>query len=315
MTKAAAAPAGATARVAGRAAAPGDARRGRPGRLVTALAATGAARAAYAALTRRPPGEAALWERRNHRGEVLTLLEGPATAVGTAVAAACAPGVPGRWRAAGVLAAVAGAGFGTYDDMAGSSDRRGFKGHLGALAKGEVTSGGLKIVGLGAAGLAAGALVQRRPVDKLLAGVVVAGTANLINLFDLRPGRAAKAVLIAGTPRLLRGGPAAALAAAPVGAAAALLPEDLGEKSMLGDAGANVLGAALGVAFAAGSSRKGLLAKALVLTALTAASEKVSFTKVIAGNRPLNTIDMLGRRPAAAPAPRQPAAEGATAPA
>ncbi|MGC0422510.1 hypothetical protein [Embleya sp. AB8] len=285
-------------------------RRGRSGRLITALAATGAARAAYAALTRRPPGEAAMWERRNHRGEVLTLLEGPATAVGAALATACAPGVPGRWRAAGVLAAVAGAGLGTYDDLAGSSDRRGFKGHLGALAKGELTTGGAKIVGLGAAGLAAGALVQRRPVDKLLAGVVVAGTANLINLFDLRPGRAAKAVLLAGAPTLLRGGPAASLAAAPVGAAAALLPEDLGERAMLGDAGANALGAALGVALAAGSSRTSLLAKALVVGALTAASEKVSFTKVIAGNPTLNAIDMLGRRaPAPAAVPRQLSAE------
>ncbi|MGW9209620.1 hypothetical protein ACWGR4_21830 [Embleya sp. NPDC055664] len=275
-------------------------RRGRAGRLVTGLAATGAARTAYAALTRRAPGGAALWERRNHRGETLTLLEGPAAAIGATVAAACAPGVPGRWRAAGALAAVAGAGFGTYDDLAGSTDRRGFKGHLGALAKGEVTSGGVKIVGLGAAGLAAGALVQRHPVDRLLAAVVVAGTANLINLFDLRPGRAAKAVLIAGAPGLVRGGAAAALAAAPVGAAAALLPEDLGEQAMLGDAGANALGAALGVALAAGASRTGLLTKAAVLVGLTAASERVSFTKVIAGNRALNTIDMLGRRPAPA---------------
>ncbi|MFE5333333.1 hypothetical protein ACFRCG_43805 [Embleya sp. NPDC056575] len=286
-------------------------RRGRAGRLVTGLAATGAARTAYAALTRRAPGGAALWERRNHRGETLTLLEGPAAAIGATVAAACAPGVPGRWRAAGVLAAVAGAGFGTYDDLAGSTDRRGFKGHLGALAKGEVTSGGVKIVGLGAAGLAAGALVRRHPVDRLLAAVVVAGTANLINLFDLRPGRAAKAVLIAGAPGLLRGGAAAALAAAPVGAAAALLPEDLGERAMLGDAGANALGAALGVALAANASRTGLLTKAAVLVGLTAASERVSFTKVIAGNRALNTLDMLGRRPAPAAAAGSAAEAGA----
>jgi UDP-N-acetylmuramyl pentapeptide phosphotransferase/UDP-N-acetylglucosamine-1-phosphate transferase len=278
------------------------------------LAAIGAARVGYGALTRCPPGEAALWERRNHRGEVLTLLEGPAAAVGTAVAVACAPGVSGRRRAAGVLAAVAGGGIGTYDDLAGSADRRGFKGHLGALAKGELTSGGLKIVGIGAAGMVAGALMQKRPVDKLLAGVVVAGTANLINLFDLRPGRAAKAVLIAGLPSVLRGGEAGALAAAPVGAAAALLPEDLGERAMLGDAGANALGAALGVALAARSSRTGLALKAALLVGLTAASEKVSFTKVIAANPALNAVDMLGRR-APAPKPAVVDTEDATTPA
>ncbi|MYW01977.1 hypothetical protein GT354_27610, partial [Streptomyces sp. SID3343] len=83
----------------------------------------------------------------------------------------------------------------------------------------------------------------------------------------------------------------------------ALLPEDLGERAMLGDAGANALGAALGVALAARSSRTGLALKAALLVGLTAASEKVSFTKVIAANRALNTVDLLGRRPVPAPAP------------
>ncbi|MCF2531917.1 hypothetical protein [Yinghuangia soli] len=266
----------------------------------TALVAGTAARVAYTVAGRVPPGRA-VGERRNHRGEAVTLLEGPAAALGTALAAATAPGVPGRQRAAAVLATAAAAGFGAYDDLLGATDKRGFKGHLGALAKGEVTSGAVKILGIGATGLAAGALLQRRPVDKLLAGVVVAGTANAVNLFDLRPGRAAKVAVLAGLPGVLRG---ARLAAAPVGAAAALLPEDLGEKAMLGDTGANALGAALGVAAAAGASRRGLVVRAAALTALTLASEKVSFTKVIAGNPTLHKIDMLGRRPVAQrPAP------------
>ncbi|HTU04062.1 MAG TPA: hypothetical protein VMG13_00790, partial [Trebonia sp.] len=47
---------------------------------LTALAAAGAARVAYAALKRFPPGGATTWTRTNHRGEPVTLLEGPAVA-------------------------------------------------------------------------------------------------------------------------------------------------------------------------------------------------------------------------------------------
>ncbi len=115
----------------------------------------------------------------------------------------------------------------------------------------------------------------------------------MVNLFDLRPGRATKAALAAGTAGAVRGG---TLGAAVLGAAAALLPEDLAERAMLGDAGANALGAALGVAAAARASRGGLAAMAVLLVGLTAASEKVSFTKVIAATPPLRRIDELGRR-------------------
>ncbi|WP_436778102.1 hypothetical protein [Yinghuangia sp. YIM S09857] len=277
----------------------------------TALVAGTAARFAYTMLNRFTPGEAALWERRNHRGEVVTLVEGPACALGAALAAATAPGVPSRHRAAAALATVGAAGFGTYDDMLGATDKRGFKGHIGALAKGEVTSGMVKVLGIGATGLAAGALVQRKPVDKVLAGLVIAGGANVVNLFDLRPGRAAKVTLMAGALPVLRG---SRLAAAPVGAAAALLPEDLDEKAMLGDAGANALGAALGVAAAAGASRRGLVVRAAVLAGLTLASEKVSFTKVIAKTPWLHKVDMLGRRPVAPPRPAPVAADPAEQP-
>jgi hypothetical protein len=84
------------------------------------------------------------------------------------------------------------------------------------------------------AGLVAGALVQRKPVDKLLAGIVIAGSANLVNLLDLRPGRAIKAGLIAGAPvAMARSGSgrrrpgrhgAGVLAAGSMGAAARCCP-------------------------------------------------------------------------------------------
>jgi len=285
----------------------------------TAVIAAAAARAAYTSLTRKPPGGATQWTRTNHRGEPVTLLEGPAAAVAGVAAALTAPGLPARTRAA-LAAAAAGAGaFGGYDDIAGSGDKRGFRGHLGALAHGEITTGAIKLGGIGATGLAAAALTGGPATDVAVNTALVAGAANLLNLFDLRPGRAIKVVLAAGLPlglsQLTRPGRACAVAV-PVGAAAALLPEDLGERAMLGDAGANALGAMLGAAAAGRLSRRRRVTMLAGIVGLTAASEVVSFTKVIRRTPPLHWLDMLGRRPAHAAGPaaaprRAPAAPSA----
>jgi UDP-N-acetylmuramyl pentapeptide phosphotransferase/UDP-N-acetylglucosamine-1-phosphate transferase len=267
--------------------------RSTPRALAGAVLAGAAARAAYRRLRERPPGGAARWERENHRGETVTLLEGPALAAGAAVATLLMPGLPRGVRIAGAGATLAAGALGAYDDLRGSAAAKGLRGHLRALRRGEVTTGAVKLAGIGATGLAAGCALRRGAVDRALAAVVVAGAANAVNLFDLRPGRAAKAALIAGAPGVLRGRPAAAAA---LGAAVALLPEDLAERAMLGDAGANALGAALGVAAVADASRGRLVVLALGLAGLTAASEKVSFTKVIAGQPALRYVDSWGRR-------------------
>ena len=275
------------------------------------VVAAGAGRLAYAAMNRRPPGGQKMWSRTNHRGEPVTLLEGPAVAAG-AIAGVLAQrliGSPGG-RATATTAAIvvggAGAGaFGAYDDLAGSGDRRGFRGHLGALRHGEVTTGAVKLAGIGATGMVSAALAGGSPADLVINAGLVAGSANLLNLFDLRPGRAIKVAVASGTligaagqdsdaaPRL-----GVALAVLPpLAAALALLPEDLGERAMLGDAGANALGAMLG-ASAAGLSRPTRIALLAGIAGLTATSEKVSFTKVIERTPALRWLDMLGRRSA-----------------
>jgi len=276
------------------------------------------------AVARDTPFDEKRWARTNHRGEPVTLLEGPVYAAAASAAVLAAPGLPGRLRAAGVAAAAGAGAFGVYDDLCGSADRRGIKGHLSALAQGEVTTGGVKLVGIGAVGVLGGCLVRRGGgvVEKALAAVVVAGAANAVNLLDLRPGRAIKGAALVAAPgvlgRAIRGagdgvsiggsagngrgmaGSANTLAAAGLGAAVALLPEDLGERAMLGDAGANALGALLGLAAAAGArSNAGLAWRAAALAAVNLAGEKVSFTKVIAGCPPLNAVDLWGRRPIA----------------
>jgi UDP-GlcNAc:undecaprenyl-phosphate GlcNAc-1-phosphate transferase len=288
--------------------------RGAARSLTGAVLAAGGARGAYALLRSRPPGGTATWTRTNHRGEPVTLLEGPAAATGAALAAALTPGLPGRTRAALVTAAAAAGAFGGYDDLAGSGDRRGFRGHLGALAHGEVSTGAVKLGGIGAAGLAASALLGGGPLDAAVNAGLIAGGANLLNLFDLRPGRAIKVAALAAGTIAATGRPGdgaasgATLAGIPLGAALALVDEDLGERAMLGDAGANALGAMLGAAAAASLPRSGRVAVLAGVVALTAASEKISFTKVIQRTPPLHWLDMLGRRPVADPAGGSPAA-------
>ncbi|GIF16558.1 hypothetical protein [Actinoplanes teichomyceticus] len=243
--------------------------------------------------------------RTNFQGRTVTLAGGPALAAGATLGAAA--GAPtGRLAAAAVTAGAVSGAVGLYDDIVGNRPEqktaKGFAGHLGALREGRVTSGLVKIGGVGAAGLAASALIGSRRtgafgrgVDVLLGAGVIAGTANLLNLLDLRPGRALKAGLLLGAP--LAVGRGAAMTAGTLGAGAALLPADLNEEIMLGDSGANALGALLGVAFTARAGTLGRATALAALASLTAASEKVSFTKVIHDTPWLRRLDELGRRP------------------
>jgi UDP-GlcNAc:undecaprenyl-phosphate/decaprenyl-phosphate GlcNAc-1-phosphate transferase len=275
---------------------------------ITAAAAAAMARASYTALRRKPPGGTATWARTNHRGEPVTLLEGPAAALGATVASALTPALLPRERAALVTAGAGAAAFGGYDDLAGRGDQRGFRGHLGSLARGEVTTGAVKLGGIGVTGVVAAAAAGGSPADLIINAGLIAGGANLLNLFDLRPGRAIKVAVAVGGLLAAASPAARPAAAAPLGAALALLPEDLAERAMLGDAGANALGAMLGAAAAIGLPRPARIAALAAITGLTAASEVVSFTAVIARTPALNWADMLGRRP---PAPTAPSAQQA----
>ncbi|MFF3877790.1 hypothetical protein [Streptomyces sp. NPDC001978] len=240
-------------------------RRGSSFALAAALTRAGAA-----ALRAWAPGGRERWERTNYAGRTVELYAGPASALATA---ACA----GRVHPVAGFAVLTVGACGAYDDVAGAGDeRRGFRAHLTALMDGEVTSGAVKLLGISAAGLVAGAVLKERLLDKVLAGVVIAGAAHFVNLVDVRPGRAAGAVLALGAPGLLRSGPGAAPAAAAMGAAAAVLPDDAAERTMLGDTGAHALGAALGTAVVAANGRAGLVAHAAAVVLAAVYGDAVS---------------------------------------
>ena len=238
-------------------------------------------------------------ERTNFRGRTVSLAGGPALAISASVTSA-AGSRDARTAAAALVAGLGSGAVGAYDDVVGNRPEhqaKGFAGHLGALKEGRITSGLVKIAGVGAVGFAAAVLLPKKRTkiaNTLLGAGVIAGSANLFNLLDLRPGRALKAGIIVGKPLALcrTGG----MVAGPLGAAAGSLPADLGEQTMLGDSGANALGALLGTAYAARTGVFGKLMALALIGGLTGASEKVSFSKVIERTPALRAIDEFGRR-------------------
>lgn len=273
---------------------------------------------------RRKHIKASQWERTNFHGATVSLRGGVAMAGASVASAAAASALSDQPRAAlgGAVAALGGAVAGYIDDVDqgahdGGKVAKGLKGHLGALAHGQVTTGVIKIAGIGASALAASALVgskatsvSGKAADLALNTVLIAGTANLANLLDLRPGRALKATVLVATPLSYFSAAAAKPEASASGASAqrllasglnaaaiTALVEDLQETTMLGDTGANAAGALLGTSLAANDSWKLRLGATLGVVGLILASEKVSFSKVIAANPALNWLDQLWRRP------------------
>lgn len=248
-------------------------------------------------------------QRRNYRGHtlptaggVLIVLAVLVVEAGRAVLGAIGIGDdPGLTVARSeVLFAAFGFGFlGFIDDLLGSGSDRGFRGHARALAQGRLTTGFVKLLG-GAAvavvlvaspGFATG---RRLVVDALL----IALAANLGNLLDLAPGRAIKGALVVYMPLAVTlGTDPVGVAVAPVmGAALGLLPDDLRERLMLGDTGAMVIGAVLGLGVVLGTTSTTRAVVLVALIVLNIAAELVSFSRVIDRVAPLRAFDRLGQR-------------------
>jgi len=200
--------------------------------------------------------------------------------------------------------------FGLFDDWAGDRQVTGFTGHLRALLRGRITTGGLKFLGIGFLSLflaislyfdGAGSILK-----VVLVTCIVALGANMMNLFDLRPGRAGKMYLLGlvfAFICIIFGGMLpefdwlglVALALAALGPLVAVWRFDLRERGMLGDAGANPLGVFLGFLFASSLPLWALAIVTVVLGVINLLSERISFTKIIASNKLLSALDELGR--------------------
>jgi UDP-GlcNAc:undecaprenyl-phosphate/decaprenyl-phosphate GlcNAc-1-phosphate transferase len=230
--------------------------------------------------------------RANFRGELIPtsagiLLALPALALFTLI-----PALPKLQRADLVQAATA-VGFcllGFLDDRWGTPEFKGLRGHLRALSRGRITTGLLKAVG--GVGIAAAAAAQfHTGATVLAAALAIALSANAFNLLDLRPLRALKVFWPAS---LLFIAVLPITHALTLGASLPYSGAEGRRKVMLGDAGANLLGAVTGTTAAMTLPGYGLWILAAILALLHLRAEKHSLTAWIAGRSWATAVDNWG---------------------
>lgn len=194
-----------------------------------------------------------------------------------------------------VYALVAGI-VGAADDLWGGSEARGFKGHLGALKRGRVTTGLAKLLVLGSGAIVFGVLLFGLEISAFVAAFLMAGSVNLANLLDLRPGRALK-FLAAPLLILLIIAPGAAVLVVIgiVGGAAGLFYFDLKGRIMLGDAGAAIYGSVLGYLVVMSGPGPVWWVAGVVILGLTVLAEVSSISGVIREVSVFRRFDSWGR--------------------
>lgn len=189
-------------------------------------------------------------------------------------------------------------GLGLLDDLQGNRRVGGFRGHFRQLVQGHLTTGVTKALGGGLLSLAAGFLITApRPFGfALLAALLIALSANTLNLLDLRPGRCLFGFFV-GTltvfwvlldqHSLLSG----LLLWAAAAFALILYPLDSGGAVMLGDTGSNTFGAVLGVAGAIFFPPVWQAILVVLLVAFQLWCERFSLSKVIETTPWLRRLD------------------------
>jgi UDP-N-acetylmuramyl pentapeptide phosphotransferase/UDP-N-acetylglucosamine-1-phosphate transferase len=193
--------------------------------------------------------------------------------------------------------------LGFIDDMLGQRDTLGFKGHFGALFKGRLTTGGLKALGGGiiaffiALSLSGLESLSNGWVDILLNTLIIALFTNMLNLLDLRPGRAIKGYLFFLLLIILMavGRVNWVLITPLLGIILVYFPVDLKARAMMGDAGSNVLGLTLGYYSIIFLSLPYRIAVLIFLIAMHIYTEKFSLTWTIERVPLLRLIDHAGR--------------------
>jgi len=167
--------------------------------------------------------------------------------------------------------------IGLIDDLFAGPER-GWRGHLRSVN----TTGVLKLVAIPIIGA-----VATRSAAK---GLVVGLAANALNQLDTRPGRALKVFLLTSllSPR--------AGCAGYRYVSVVLLPYDLRERVMLGDAGSNALGAVLGFQSVARQTSVGRWTVMGLLAGLNVLGERTSLGALIERLPGVREVDRLGRR-------------------
>lgn len=187
--------------------------------------------------------------------------------------------------------------LGLLDDLIGSKYIKGLRGHIKALFHGEITTGALKAIFGFFISLVTSSILSTSFVDFVINTFVIGLFTNFINLFDLRPGRAAKMFIFLAIILLIANinNKYAYIIWSFFGILIPYINLDLKARAMMGDVGSNTLGYTLGVFAVTSFHITGKLIILILLVIFHILSEKVSFSKVIENNRFLKFLDMIGR--------------------
>ena len=224
-------------------------------------------------------------ERTNYAGQPI------GTGAGLLFVACVLPWIALREASQLLCLAVIGFGLlGFIDDRWGTSEFKGLRGHFRALRSGRVTTGLLKAAG--GLALSAGLAWRIAPGPAaIVSALLIALSANLFNLLDLRPLRTLKLFwlcalgLLWTSPLLL-----AQLAGLSLGYA----PLEARRRVMLGDTGANALGGAVGVAAALALPSEAQLIAVVLVAAFHYWAEKHSLTAWIQSHPMARALDEWG---------------------
>jgi len=201
------------------------------------------------------------------------------------------------------LTATVMAAVGLVDDVYGDRSVSGFAGHMRRLLRGQITTGAVKAITGGAVALIVGMLLAvhwAAPAltdlgEGLLNAVVIALTTNLINLLDVRPGRALKGFVFLAALAIAADWKAFYMVGPIAAIALAFAPLDFGGRAMMGDVGSNALGVTAGIALAWALPLWAKLVLAAALVGIHLYSERRSLSDLIARARALRWLDALGR--------------------
>jgi UDP-GlcNAc:undecaprenyl-phosphate GlcNAc-1-phosphate transferase len=186
--------------------------------------------------------------------------------------------------------------LGLVDDTLGGKPR-GWRGHGRAVLHMQLSTGALKAVGSLGLALYVTSYSGFSTGRWLLASAVLVLATNVFNLLDLRPGRCTKVFVLLGVGLTLGAASVRPLWAVGLFAGPALVAGgyDLRERAMLGDTGANLLGALAGLWLVLTLSGVGQIVALALLGAVTVYGELRSITRLVERMPLLRQLDSWGR--------------------
>jgi UDP-N-acetylmuramyl pentapeptide phosphotransferase/UDP-N-acetylglucosamine-1-phosphate transferase len=186
--------------------------------------------------------------------------------------------------------------LGLVDDTLGG-EPRGWRGHGRAVLNMRLSTGALKAAGSFGLALYAMDFAGLSTGRWLLASAVLVLATNVFNLLDLRPGRATKVFVLLGAGLTIGAASVRPLWALGLFVGPALIAGvyDLRERAMLGDTGANLLGALAGLWLVLTLSEPGQAVALVVLLVITVYGELRSITKLVERMPLLRELDSWGR--------------------